>query len=70
MTGTIHSVCIRPQHRTIHPGPYTLTVHDGEWAYCPDGAEDDHDWEPIQPVGLEVVIRSVRAAAVQAPEAA
>jgi hypothetical protein len=70
MSSTIHSVCIRPQHRTIHPGHYTLTVHDGQWAYCPEGAEGEHDWEPIEPVDLDALMRSVRAAAAQSPEAA
>jgi hypothetical protein len=36
-------------------GPPTgspVTVHEGEWAYCPAGASVEHEWEPIEPVSL------------------
>jgi hypothetical protein len=29
-----------------------VTIHDGAWAYCPDGAGTDHQWEAIEPVTL------------------
>jgi hypothetical protein len=29
-----------------------VTVHEGEWAYCPAGAQAQHAWEPIEPVTL------------------
>jgi hypothetical protein len=61
MSATIHSVCVRPQHRASVAGDRTLTVHDGEWAYCPDGADGEHDWKAIVPVSLDDLLRSVRA---------
>ena len=29
-----------------------VTIHDGAWAYCPDGAGVEHEWEAIDPVTL------------------
>jgi hypothetical protein len=29
-----------------------VTIHDGAWAYCPDGARTEHEWEAIEPVTL------------------
>jgi hypothetical protein len=29
-----------------------VTIHDGAWAYCPGGAQTEHEWEAIEPVSL------------------
>ncbi|MDP9274485.1 MAG: hypothetical protein M3O99_02670 [Chloroflexota bacterium] len=29
-----------------------VTIHDGGWAYCPGGAQTEHEWEAIEPVSL------------------
>jgi hypothetical protein len=44
-----------------------VTVHAGEWAFCPSGADGDHDWQAIQPIGLETLARMVRARAEPRP---
>jgi hypothetical protein len=61
MSATIHSVCVRPQHRARGTGERILTVHHGEWAFCPDGAEGEHDWKPIEPVTLDELVLAVRS---------
>ena len=46
-----------------------LTIHDGEWAFCPlDARADEHDWRPTGGLELErggargpIVLRSARA---------
>ena len=53
MNASIRSVCVRPQHRAIGAGPRTITVHEGAWAYCPDGAEGEHEWRTIEPIDLD-----------------
>jgi hypothetical protein len=34
-----------------HPGS-PITFHDGQWAYCLDGAKDGHKWERIVPLPI------------------
>jgi hypothetical protein len=29
-----------------------VTIHEGAWAYCPGGAQTEHEWEAIEPVSL------------------
>ena len=33
--------------------PATVTIHRGQWAYCPHGDLADCIWEAIQPTTLE-----------------
>ena len=46
-----------------------VTVYEGEWAYCPAGAQTEHEWEAIEPVKLTQLklVEAVRAREV-APE--
>jgi hypothetical protein len=70
MAANIHSVCVRPQHRAAVTGQRTLTFHRGEWAYCPDGSDGDHDWLSIDPMDLDELVRMVRAESLAARGAA
>lgn len=37
--------CTAPSHQLGDGGPDKLTVHDGEWAFCPhDAKADGHEW--------------------------
>ena len=29
-----------------------VTINDGAWAYCPAGANTEHEWQTIEPVTL------------------
>jgi hypothetical protein len=66
----IHFVCVRRAHRVSGGGVQSITVHAGEWAYCPDIAEapgailpSTHEWQPIDPVSLDEAVLAVRAEA-------
>jgi hypothetical protein len=62
--------CASPAHRG-KPDDVAdrLTIHDGEWAFCPlDSRADEHDWRRTGGLELErgagrgpIVLRSVRA---------
>jgi hypothetical protein len=67
MSVRIHSLCVRPEHRGSRDSMRLVTVHAGEWAFCPSGADGDHDWQTIEPVGLETLARMVRARAEPKP---
>jgi hypothetical protein len=60
MSVRIHSVCVRPEHR-VSRDLRVVTVHDGEWAFCPGGVNGGHEWLAIEPIGLEALARAVRA---------
>jgi hypothetical protein len=60
----IHFRCRATEHqqpRLIydpdHPGS-PITFHDGQWAYCLDGAADGHVWESIAPAPLTALRRN------------
>jgi hypothetical protein len=37
--------CAAPSHQVGEGGPDKLTVHDGQWAFCPYGVKaDGHEW--------------------------
>jgi hypothetical protein len=45
MEPTIAYQCTAPSHRTGDAGPDKLTVHAGEWAFCPyDAKAEGHQW--------------------------
>jgi hypothetical protein len=45
--------------RPVNP----ITIHGRSWAYCPCGAETGHDWQQIEGLSLEEVMRQDRALA-------
>jgi hypothetical protein len=63
-TTLIHFRCRAADHQQAHliydpahPGS-PITFHDGQWAYCVDGAADGHLWENIAPVPLSALRRN------------
>ncbi|TME63443.1 MAG: hypothetical protein E6I51_04255, partial [Chloroflexi bacterium] len=41
--------------------PDHLTIHDGQWAYCPqDSRADEHEWQPTGGVRLSDMRAVVR----------
>ncbi|MEA2663006.1 MAG: hypothetical protein QOH08_2578 [Chloroflexota bacterium] len=62
MKVSIYFVCTADQHHDINAGPRTVTIHHGEWAYCPDGAADGHEWKPIDPIPFQELLLSLKAA--------
>jgi len=45
--GLIAFVCVRSAHHNGKAPPDHLTIHDGQWAYCPqDSRADEHEWQP------------------------
>jgi hypothetical protein len=67
MSVRIHSLCVRPEHRGSRNSLRLVTVHAGEWAFCPSAAEGDHDWQAVEPIGLETLARTVRTRADAQP---
>jgi len=55
MDRLVHRVCVASGHQQLtlfdsaSPwSPNTLTLIDGEWAYCPAGERGGHDWRVVQ----------------------
>jgi hypothetical protein len=46
---SIHSEARRKPTEAVRS---PVTIHDGAWAYCPEGAAIEHEWEAIEPVTL------------------
>jgi hypothetical protein len=48
--------CAAPTHQAGEAGPDKLTVHDGQWAFCPfDAKADGHDWKPTGGLTLSML---------------
>lgn len=56
MSGLISWIC-RAGHRDQDGATYlpNLTIHEGRWAYCPQGGSRQHSWDPIDPAPLELL---------------
>jgi hypothetical protein len=54
MSAPIAFFCRNPKHRR-HPDIISnaITINEGQWAFCPLGAIDEHLWERTQPTNLE-----------------
>jgi hypothetical protein len=68
MNGQTTFVCRNPQHRG-HPDIIAneITINEGESAFCPLGAADEHVWERMQAPSLDTVShRLVQAERVMA----
>lgn len=50
----VEYLCVASAHapKSLEPGQ-GLTVHLGNWAYCPAGGSSDHDW--FETGGIEIV---------------
>lgn len=33
----------------------SITLHDGQWAYCLQGGSSDHTWHAIEPAPVEML---------------
>jgi hypothetical protein len=54
--GTISYVCRAPSHRVVD-GDWVLAtlhvhIHEAEWAFCPAGEPNAHEWVAIEPTRL------------------
>jgi hypothetical protein len=56
MSAPVHFFCRNPKHRG-HPDIISnaITVNEGEWAFCPAGAVDEHVWERTQSANLDAL---------------
>ncbi|TMC71756.1 MAG: hypothetical protein E6J13_06625 [Chloroflexi bacterium] len=55
MDRLVHRVCVAKDHQQLALfdsasswAPNSLTFIDGEWAYCPAGKPDRHEWRPVE----------------------
>lgn len=52
--------CASLAHREAEGGPDKLTVHDGQWAFCPyDARADGHEWTPTGGLTLPMLRHAV-----------
>jgi hypothetical protein len=51
MAALVRYVCDLEHSSVPHDSPEapSLTVYEGEWAYCPTGGTDEHHWRTIDP---------------------
>jgi hypothetical protein len=56
MSAPVHFFCRNPKHRG-HPDILSnaITINEGEWAFCPAGAVDEHVWERTQSANLDAL---------------
>jgi hypothetical protein len=56
MSVPVHFFCRNPKHRG-HPDIISnaITINEGEWAFCPAGAVDEHVWERTQSANLDAL---------------
>lgn len=54
----VRRVCVAVAHVVAHlgqarrgvvPASAAMTIVDKEWAFCPAGASDGHEWLPLEP---------------------
>lgn len=50
-------VCVSQHDRSGPPAkePDKLTLIRGKWAWCPTGASDGHDWQPVKAGSLNAL---------------
>ena len=63
-TGTIGYICSAANHpaRSSQNGT-GLTVHAGNWAFCPAGEATGHSWTAIDRTSLDELTRAASTAA-------
>ena len=56
MSAAVAFFCRNPKHRG-HPDIISnaITINEGEWAFCPIGAVDEHLWERIQSTNVDAL---------------
>ena len=54
MAAPIKFVCRNSAHQRARSDVYSpVTLHEGEWAFCPAGVIDGHTWERIEGATLD-----------------
>ena len=62
--GTVRYVCTAAEHPARSaPNGTGLTVHDGQWAFCPAGEPAGHDWSAVDRASLDELARAATSAA-------
>ena len=57
----VRFTCERPDHGK-RSGRYTLTIHDGQWAFCAhEGPTSDHKWRPVPGATLDKLLELRRS---------
>jgi hypothetical protein len=46
-------ICARAEHQGSEPDD-VLTMHEDRWAYCPGGAQAQHDWRSMPGGGMSL----------------
>lgn len=56
MEPAVAYACVATAHRAGGGGPDKLTVHEGEWAFCPfDAKADGHQWSRTRGTSLSAL---------------
>ena len=68
MAALIHYRCAAAQHQRptasdLRSPTSPVTYHNGNWAYCPLGFHDGHEWKAIQPATLDEVKQALKSEA-------
>lgn len=55
--GHVHFVCVASEHATLGRDPRggALTLHQGEWAFCPFAETEGHAWDSIAHVAISAL---------------
>ena len=57
----IRFTCERPDHAK-RSERYTLTINDGEWAFCPhEGPTSEHKWRLMEGAKLDALLKVRRS---------
>ena len=60
--GAVVYTCQAESHQSGGGGPDKLTVHKGEWAFCPyDARSDGHQWVATAGIAIDALRRTAAA---------
>ena len=63
-TGTVGYICTATEHPArSSPNGTGLTVHAGQWAFCPAGEITGHSWSVVDRASLDELTRAAATAA-------
>lgn len=69
MESPVAYLCTAPSHQVGDGGPDKLTVHDGQWAFCPfDARREGHVWTPTGGLPLFALKRTAAVRKVEIKE--
>jgi hypothetical protein len=64
----IHYFCRHPDHQKLardpidDPAANPITLYEKEWAFCPSGAKQDHQWDRIDGLTVDELRERIRTA--------